>query len=423
MKVAHSLAAQAGATSTPRNALGYSAAGALLVFIAAAVVYALSALLLGRRDSPVDAYFDLLASSFLRGHVYLDNPPVQYDLTPFGGHWYVPFPPLPALLLLPWVAIGGVGGVNTVLFAVVIGALNVALAFLLLQALSARGWTRLGLRGNLWLTVLFGVGSVHWYMATLGSVWFLAQTCTALFMLLAGYLAVATGRPVLAGAALAVAMLGRPHVALCLPLLLGIGLQHVRQDTGRGRDVAAWLVGLLAPVALAGVALLGYNEARFGSITDFGYLSQNVARELVADLRRYGQFNLHYVPQNLNIMLLGLPEWEPRFRMILPTIDGMSLLLTTPALVYLVKARQRSPLVIGAWLAVVLLLLPLITYYNTGWWQFGYRFSLDLMTPIMVLLAVAAGTRVGWPMRVLIIVGVLVNAWGVWWFLNRRYFS
>ena len=42
-----------------------------------------------------------------------------------------------------------------------------------------------------------------------------------------------------------------------------------------------------------------------------------------------------------------------------------------------------------------LLFIPLVTHYNTGMWQFGNRFSLDLMTPVLALLALAAGQRVG----------------------------
>ena len=41
------------------------------------------------------------------------------------------------------------------------------------------------------------------------------------------------------------------------------------------------------------------------------------------------------------------------------------------------------------------------------------------MIPLLVLLAVAAGNRTTWPMRTLILVGVLINAWGiVWWFTS-----
>ncbi len=398
---------------------------ALALLFVCGALYALTAALLGRWGSPDSAYFNLLADAFLHGRLGLSNPPATVDLAPFNGAWYVPFPPLPALLLLPWVAVAGVARVSTVLFGAVVGGANVALAFLLLDGLARRGWSKLGREGNLWLTALFAVGSVHWYMSTLGSVWFLAQLCTVTFMLAAAWSAVATGSALLAGAMLAVAMLARPHVALCYPLLLAIGIQHAAARPGglSARRLASWAAVLAAPLALSGALLLAYNKLRFGNPLDFGYLRQNVARELAADLLLYGQFNLRYVPHNLWAMLLAGPVWNVARRQVVPTIDGMSLLITTPALIYLARARQRSALAIGAWLALALLLVPLLTYYNTGWWQFGYRFSLDFMTPVLVLLALAAGARVSATMRALIVLGVLVNAWGCWWFLNPRFFA
>lgn len=396
----------------------------LAVFVAALGVYWGSAVALSRTQTPPDAYFNLLSEAFLRGQLYLDRPPVNYDLTQHAGRWYVPFPPLPALLLLPWVALAGDGQANTVLFGAIVGAANVALAFALLQALTWRGWSALDLVGNLWLTLLFGAGSVHWYMATLGTVWFLGQICAATFVLAALWAAVATGSPLLAGALLACGMLGRPNLALCYPLLLGIGAQHLcfRLNRFAMRRMSWWAVRAVAPGAIAIGLLLWYNAARFGSLGDFGYLSQNVAPELAFDLQTYGQFNLRYVSHNLWAMLLAGPVWKAETRQILPTIDGMSLLFTTPALLYLANACRPARLTVGAWVALVLLLLPLLTYYNTGWWQFGYRFSLDFMAPALVLLALAAGPRVGWRLGLLILLGVAVNAWGTWWFQNPRFF-
>jgi hypothetical protein len=169
-------------------------------------------------------------------------------------------------------------------------------------------------------------------------------------------------------------------------------------------------------MALAVGALLTYNAARFGDPLDFGYLRENVAEELADKLHTYGQFNLHYVPKNFWVMWLAGPRWDEEHNFWLPDGEGMSLLLTTPALIYLGRARKFTPLALGAWVAFVLLLIPLLLYYNTGWWQFGYRFSLDFMVPVMVLLAMAAGPRVSWAMRFLILAGVVVNLGGVvWW--------
>ena len=161
-----------------------------------------------------------------------------------------------------------------------------------------------------------------------------------------------------------------------------------------------------------------YNWMRFDSPTDFGYLRQNIAIRLRDDLGRYGQFDLRYITRNLQAMLLATPLWSAAKSRLTPSLEGMSILLTTPALIYIVRARCRSWLPIGAWTALALLVVPVITYYNTGYAQFGYRFSLDFMVPMVVLLAVGAGQRVSWLMRALIMIGVLVNGWGVEWYPN-----
>ena len=332
---------------------------AATVFVLTVILYWLSAASLGRTQSPDEAYFNDLADAFLQGRSYLINPPSQYDLTLYNGKRYVPFPPLPALLMLPWVAVSGVERVNTVLFAVVMGAANVALTFLLLRSLATRGWTRLRLTDNLWLTALFGIGSVHWYVATLGTVWFVSQICTVTFILLAVWAAVATGSPILSGSALAAAMLARPHVALCYPLPLAIAIQQSRERNGRLQVLylGRWMVLSLAPMILVVAGLLEYNGLRFGNMSDFGYLKENVSDALINDLRKYGQFNLHYAPRNLWAMWLSHPVWDKTINRLVPIKEGMSLLLTTPALIYLLRARQRSIVVTGAWIAFGLLLI------------------------------------------------------------------
>ncbi|MEZ4678153.1 MAG: hypothetical protein R2932_28450 [Caldilineaceae bacterium] len=85
--------------------------------------------------TPDVAYFNNLADAFLHGRLYLVNPPSTDDLTFYAGQWYVPFPPLPALLMVPWVALYGLADVNTVFFGALFGALNVTLLFLLLRTL------------------------------------------------------------------------------------------------------------------------------------------------------------------------------------------------------------------------------------------------------------------------------------------------
>lgn len=100
---------------------------ALGVFATALLIYWLSAHAMGRVSSPQMAYFDHLAVAFSRGQLHLENPPATHDLDNHDGRWYVPFPPLPALLMLPWAALCGLQAINTVSFSVGMGALMRAL--------------------------------------------------------------------------------------------------------------------------------------------------------------------------------------------------------------------------------------------------------------------------------------------------------
>jgi hypothetical protein len=167
-------------TESRRNLILYATLLAILAVVFAG--YRLPPVLAGRTETPPYAYFNELAKSFLKGRLDLAQPPTTVDLTQHDGKWYVPFPPLAALLMTPWVAV--FGDVDTVLFAACMGAINAALVFLMLQGFTAQRWISLSLKDSLWLTALFAFGTVHWYMATQGSVWFVAQLCTVTFIAL-----------------------------------------------------------------------------------------------------------------------------------------------------------------------------------------------------------------------------------------------
>jgi hypothetical protein len=390
----------------------------LSIFGIAFLLYWIPPVLAGRTQTPPFAYFNELAKSFLHGRLDLPNPPSMLDLTLHGGKWYVPFPPLAALLMTPWVAI--FGGLNTVLFAAVVGAVNVALVFLLLQAFAAQRWISLSPSDGLWLTALFAFGTVLWYMSTQGSVWFVAQVCTVTFVALAVFLAVYYNAPLAAGVALGLAMLGRPNLVLTYPLLFGIGIQHcLEEDTPDKRKyLLRWIILSGLPLALAAVSLLIYNGLRFGNLFDFGYATANVDPRVATNLKTYGQFNVSYIWRNIKVLLFSIPIWNAARNRITPSGEGMSILLTTPAFLYIFKSLRKSPILIGAWISLGLLLLPLITYFNTGWYQFGYRFSLDFIIPLFVLLAFGLGNKMSRGFKILIIASILMNLWGTAWFLN-----
>lgn len=414
-----------GASSTDLpNAGGARRWFPLIAFALALLAYALTAYATGHTAAKQTAYFDHLADAFLHGRLYLADPPGVHDLTLHDGRWYVPFPPLGAIMLLPWVAAFGLEHTNTVAFSILCGAVSVGFVAAIVEALSRRGWIELNREGRAWIVILFALGCIHWQIALDGTVWFLSHTCTVMFVALAVWAAIATRSPWPAGIALAIALWGRPNVVFTWALLVGIAAQHFRDGAGAvdRKRLFAWVRRSAVPIVVSVAGLAAYNHARFGDAFDFGYKNQNVSGEVLGDLAR-GQFHPYNIPRNVHVMMMGTPKWReadhiPMLKIPIPDDRGMSIFLTTPALLYVLRVRRRrEPLARGAWLAIGLLLAPLILYYNTGWQQFGYRFSLDFMLPAIVLLALAFGRRPTWPIRAWITVGVLVNAWGVvWWF-------
>ena len=174
----------------------------LLIFIAAFIAYGISAGLKIREQSKTPQYV-YLAYSFLQGKTnLLVLPESTYDLIFFGDKWYVPGGITPALLLLPFVAVFG-KIFSDVLFGVFIGALNVAMMYSLLGRLVEKSSTRF------WLTFLFAFGTVHWWLASVGAVWFNAQLAALLFMILFVRDAI-QNKPWLAGLWLGLAFLSRP---------------------------------------------------------------------------------------------------------------------------------------------------------------------------------------------------------------------
>ncbi|HMC34584.1 MAG TPA: hypothetical protein VKH65_09265, partial [Myxococcales bacterium] len=99
--------------------------------------------------------------------------------------------------------------------------------------------------------------------------------------------------------------------------------------------------------------------------------------------------------------------------------EGMSLFVTTPLFLYLLWPKEKPRLHRALWLTVALVAVPGFFYQNSGYYQFGFRFSLDY-TPYLILLLALGGRRFTGTFWFLALAGVAVNAWGAAVF-NRLY--
>ncbi|HZX40315.1 MAG TPA: hypothetical protein VFE93_00670, partial [Myxococcaceae bacterium] len=188
-------------------------------------------------------------------------------------------------------------------------------------------------------------------------------------------------------------------------------IQQLRQAL---RQPRAWMKPVLlfaagaAPLALLAMA---FNWARFGSPGEFGhrFLYDN---RVNVDIDTHGLFSPVYLWRNLEAAFLMLPrvQWSP-FRLGYDP-RGLSLLVTMPWLVLLLFPRTRPRLHWPVWLTVGVCALPGLFYQNTGYMQFGFRFSLDYV-PYLVLLLGLSGWSFKKPLvQVLVGAAVVVNTWG-----------
>jgi hypothetical protein len=428
----------------------------LRVFLLALLAYGLSAQIWSHAVSLVPHYV-YLAHSLLHRHVDLVQlPPTTYDLLSFNGRWFVAGSPMPSLLMLPFVAIFGVG-FSDVLFSVVLGAIDVALVYALLGVFTSHRDT--GPRREKektqclsvsvvitestrrWITLLFALGTPFWYLASLGTYWFTAHVVVVFFALLATREALIRQRWFLVGLWLACAGFARPTVFFLTPFFL-IVMVHAVRSTQPQRIAYYVLRNLLlfgAALALGVGAHFAYNYARFKSFTDFGYAYVTGADNITSVYARYGGFNPRFAPCNLAVSLLSPPEVNGAVPMfitdacayllegvnladnsapITPNPLGMSVFFVTPALLLIFTAFKRDPLILAAWVGLLTTLIPLWFYHNTGSLQFGWRYLFDA-APMWIILLAAGMQKVTRPKRGLILVSIAINLWGMLWMFEK----
>src|SRR6185295_4044570 len=146
-----------------------------------------------------DPHYLYLAQSFLHGKLALDGrPPSENDWAFYQGHWYVSFPPFPAVVIMPLVAIWGLAVWDRLFWALLAG-LGPALLYVLLRALRESGGSERSPREDLVLTLLFAFGTPFYYTAVQGTVWFAAHVVAVPLIALFVLWSVGARRPLLAG--------------------------------------------------------------------------------------------------------------------------------------------------------------------------------------------------------------------------------
>lgn len=359
-------------------------------------------------------HYALLADAWLNGRLDLGSPPPAYtqnnDFALYEGRWFVSFPPFPAALLLPIVKFAGSPErVRDGQFFLWLAGVGPALLFLALEKLRRLGHSERSELTNLALVALFAFGSVYFFTAEQGTVWFAAHVVGvalgALFLLFA----IDAERPFWAGLAIGLVYLTRPTMALMAlffglealrtslrsPLSESPGLTRAVGEVLRKADFRALfkkLIPFAAPI-LCFLALQAFhNYLRFDTIREVGHTLLTVSWK--TRMEKWGLFSYHYLPRNLGIMLTSLPWVQNVPHGVQINGHGLALWVTTPAYLWLLWPRRTGWLFGSLALSAILIAGMNLLYQNSGWLQFGYRFSNDYAVLLFAMLAVG-GFRFG----------------------------
>jgi len=385
----------------------------VIAAVFAIIIYFLFALMQGMVFKPsIYAYFNYLADGFLHGQFWFRQiPPITRDTLFFNGHYFLYQGPLPAIVIMPLVAIFGVG-INDALYTLIFAGFNVGLIAWLLRIVDRKHLIPLtkGQRGL--LVLFFMLGTVHFFLAPFGGVWGTAQIigfgCTALAYIAAFSL---TGLKAwfLTGLALAGAMLSRNHLVFTgiLPVLY----LFLNQKPLKLWPVLKNLFTAAVPLVLAVGFLLYYNWARFGSPWDNGLNYQLMSDFFRADYERYGFFNLHYIPINLYYNFIFYP-----FPLRPESLMGGSLFLLSPVFFGAIGAcwkPRQNWLVWGLVVSIILTLIPILINIGTGWVTFGPRYTLDFTVPLLLLTAIGIRNWKPWLLLVLTAISIIHYTLGI----------
>jgi hypothetical protein len=401
------------------------------------VVLASLGLLFHKGDFTVSAAPHLVAQaqSWLNGRLDVTGLLGSQDTISRNGLRYIVYPPMPAILMLPFVAVLGTS-FSDIWFIWIIGAVNVVLVYHILDTLSSKGWSLRTQRENIVLAVLFGTGTVALWLAMEGEVWFTSQTSAVMFLLVV-ILATLRERWWVASLALGLVLLTRSTdvlAGLFTLIFFARTLGNKGKASGGGslgdvwHDLRSWrparrpsrseYLALVVPFAACVAVLLIHNKLYFGSFFSTGYDLQ--VKQDYPQIH-YGVFSWHFLWPNIVADFLNFPSFTFRSSNdVLPHINvlqngiGTSIFFSTPLfLLFFIPTLTRTPqrwLRVTLWVVVGVMLVPILLFDGTGWYQVGARYLLDIYPFIWMLLAMRANT-IGWRWMTLAFASVGINVY------------
>jgi len=347
------------------------------------------------------------AQSLLNGHLNLPVTPNNGDLAYFNGNYYLPHPPLPGIILIPFVALFGAAHVNTVAIATVMACFCLYFIYNIFSKL------KVDQEYMPWLIAAMVFGTGFWFaLLTTHHVYAFAHITSFLFQLLLINEILGKRRWWLVSIFIGCTFLTRQFTILYVVFAAGYMFYLYKSEEAK----ITWksVLSLLLPLSAFVFIYLLYNYARFGNFFDSGYTHIIYIGVLKERVQQYGVFNIKYVPFNLySTLIKGFNiEFQGDNYLRIKDMDlwGTSLLSASPFLIASVKANWPKIVKASAWITLLLIYVGPLFYHNNGFEQVNSsRFTLDFLPLLIILTSLGVSKLPVWLMKGLIGYAILLN--------------
>lgn len=328
--------------------------------------------------------YTLQALAWRNGSASLPQNYSWLELAEYGGNYYISFPPVPSLVMLPLTFFFG-GGVPSNFVVMVYALLSIVFAY--------ECFRKTGLRDvfSMFWAIFFVLGSNMLWMSTSGGSWFLAQGLN-LTLCFGAVLSLFYQKKVLCMILLALAIGCRPF-SFCLFLVVFIYfcVQEWRISHQRPIIVVFRQMKFLIVPAVIALGYCLYNYVRFDHPFEFGhnYLPEfsDVGNE---------QFGLQYIAANAYNIFLRPAALLEDASLNLPQFDGFMFYVANPIFIVWFALIIRDIILKKITLEKIMLILGcaanllfLLSHKTFGGWQFGARYTVDLL-PFLLLYFLAS---------------------------------
>ena len=352
--------------------------------------------------NPYNSYI-LQAQAWKGGHLSLPENYAHLEIAIFNGKYYISFPPFPSYVMFPFVLLGftNCDGLISFVFSLAgaVYAYKICENFNIDKMLSYI------------LTLLLTIGSNWLFTSHTAWVWFIAQNMAFTLSLMAIYYALKK-KCGLSLALWACAVGCRPLNALYLPVILY--LIYDKDKTFIENLKSKWKAFI--PMTIIGVSYMALNFARFHNPFEFGhnYLPEFTEAE-------NGQFSFAYMGENIK-SLFRMPEMSLNGAWEYQEFNGTNIFLISPIFIsyiiytiYALKSRNSERILTFIILGMIIAELLCITAHRTmGGWQFGNRYTNDVLPLVFLGIASVSPNRKDNEIfnAVLLLLGFTINVIG-----------